>query len=169
MVANLPHPKSDFEGVRDDLEKIAVRAQELKQKLLDAIDADTWAFQKVMEANKLTGADREQKVREATLGAALVPLEVAEACPEVVDLCRRARELGMTASASDAAVGAGMARAAAVGAAMNVRINLQEMRGDMTAADMLSRADAAVRATRDLAAEVETTVWGDLGGEVSDL
>jgi len=169
MVANLPHPKSEFEGVRPELEEVAIRAQELKQQLLDAIDEDTWAFQKVMEANRATGADREPRVREATLGAARVPLEVAEACPEIVDLCRRSRKLGMEASASDAGVGAGMARAAALGAAMNVRINLQGMNHDPEAADMLARADAAVRKTRDLAAEVEKAVWGGLGGEVSDL
>ncbi len=169
MVANLPHPKSDFEDVRDDLEEVAIRAQELKQQLLDAIDADTWAFQKVMEANRSTGADREATIREATLGAAQVPLEVAEACPEVVELCRRSRELGMAASASDAGVGAGMARAAALGAAMNVRINLQEMADDPEAAGMLDRANLAVKTTRDLASEVEGVVWGALGGDVSDL
>ncbi len=169
MVANLPHPKSDFEDVRDELEEVAIRAQELKQQLLDAIDADTWAFQKVMEANRSTGADREAAIREATLGAARVPLEVAEACPEVVELCRRSRELGMAASASDAGVGAGMARAAALGAAMNVRINLQEMADDPEAAGMLDRANLAVKTTRDLASEVEGVVWGALGGDVSDL
>jgi glutamate formiminotransferase/formiminotetrahydrofolate cyclodeaminase len=169
MVANLPHPKSDYRDVRDELEEIAVRAQEIKQTLLDAIDADTWAFEKVIEANRSTGADREQEIRDATLGAARVPLEVAEACPEVVELCRRSREIGMAASASDAAVGAGMARAAALGAAMNVRINLQKMIDDNEAANMLDRADDAVRRTRDLAVEVERSVWGALGGEVSDL
>ncbi len=169
MVANLPHPKAEFEGVCDQLEEVAIRAQELKQQLLDAIDADTWAFQAVMEANRATGAGREQAIREATLGAARVPLEVAETCPEVVGLCRRALELGMAASASDAGVGAGMARAAALGAAMNVRINLQEMAGDPEAAAMLVRADAAVRSTGKLAREVEKAVWGGLGGEVSDL
>jgi glutamate formiminotransferase/formiminotetrahydrofolate cyclodeaminase len=169
MVANLPHPKSDFEGVRDELEEVAVRGQELKQRLLDAIDADTWAFQAVMEANKVSGDDRDRAVREATLGAARVPLEVAEACPEVVNLCDRARALGMAASASDAGVGAGMARAAALGAAMNVRINLQEMADDPEAAEMLERADAAVRETRMKAAVVEHEVWADLGGDVSDL
>jgi hypothetical protein len=34
---------------------------------------------------------------------------------------------------------------------------------------MLERADAAVRTTRELAAEVEGAVWGGLGGDVSDL
>jgi glutamate formiminotransferase/formiminotetrahydrofolate cyclodeaminase len=169
MVANLPHPKSEFEGVRAELEEVAVRAQVLKQHLLNAIDADTWAFQKVMEANRSTGADRDERVREATLGAAQVPLEVAEMCPEVVELCSRSREIGLAASASDAGVGAGMARAAALGAAMNVRINLQDMVDDAEASAMLERANAALRKTRDLAAAVEETVWGGLGGEVSDL
>jgi glutamate formiminotransferase/formiminotetrahydrofolate cyclodeaminase len=169
MVANLPHPKSAFGDVRDRLEETAVRAQELKQELLDAIDADTWAFQALMDANKVTGPDKDEAVRNATLGAARVPLAVAEACPEVVELCARAKELGMKASASDAGVGAGMARAAALGAAMNVRINLQDMVDDPDAAEMLKSADEAVRTTRARAGEVEASVWSGLGGDVSDL
>jgi glutamate formiminotransferase/formiminotetrahydrofolate cyclodeaminase len=160
MVANLPHPKSAFAEVQDDLEEIAISAQALKQKLLDAIDEDTWSFQALMEANKASGPEKETAIRDATLGAARVPLEVAESCPEIVDLCARARELGMEASASDAGVGAGMA---------NVRINLQEMGDDPEAGAMLERADAAVRATREKAAEVEAAVWAGLGGDVSDL
>jgi glutamate formiminotransferase/formiminotetrahydrofolate cyclodeaminase len=169
MVANLAHPKSAFAGVQDELEEVAVRAQALKQRMLDAIDADTWSFQALMDANKVSGPEKENAVREATLGAARVPLEVAECCPEIVELCARAKELGMEASASDAGVGAGMARAAALGAAMNVRINLQEMRDDPDASGMLERADAAVRKARQQAAAVEAEVWGSLGGDVSDL
>jgi glutamate formiminotransferase/formiminotetrahydrofolate cyclodeaminase len=169
MVANLPHPKSEFAEVRDRLEETAVRAQELKQRLLDAIDADTWAFQALMEANRVSGPGRKTAVREATLGAAGVPLEVAESCPEIVELCARAKDLGLDASASDAGVGAGMARAAALGAAMNVRINLQNMGDDTDARAMLDRADEAVSKTCQLAAEVEAEVWGSLGGDVSDL
>jgi formiminotetrahydrofolate cyclodeaminase len=169
MVANLPHPKSAFADHRDELEDVAVRAQELKQRLLDAIDADTWAFQALMEANKISGPERERAVREATLGAAMVPLEVAESCPEIVELCVRAKELGMEASASDAGVGAGMTRAAALGAAMNVRINLQDMGDDADAKAMLERADEAVRRTRRAADDIEAEILGGLGGEVSDL
>jgi glutamate formiminotransferase/formiminotetrahydrofolate cyclodeaminase len=169
MVANLPHPKSAFEGVRTDLEELSVRAQELKQELLDAIDADTWAFQALMDASKVSGPGREEAVREATLGAARVPLAVAEACPEVVALCARAREIGMAASASDAGVGAAMARAAALGAAMNVRINLQEISQDPEAREMLRRADEALRKTSASATAVVEEVWGALGGEVRHL
>lgn len=169
MVANLPHPKSGFATVRDELEAVAVRGQTLKKQLLDAIDDDTWAFQAVMEANKLSGPGKDDAVREATLGAARVPLDVAEACVEIAELCAQARDLGMKASASDAGVGAGMARAASLGAAMNVRINLLGMEDDEEAAEMLKRASTAVRRTRTLANDLESSVWGALGGDVSDL
>ena len=169
MVANLAHPKKAFEGVRSELEDVAIRAQELKQRLLDAIDGDTWAFQSLMNAGKIVGPEREAAVRDATLGAARVPLEVAEACPEIVELCAQARKLGMAASASDAGVGAAMARAAALGAAMNVRINLQGMEDDPEASAMLERADNALRTVGSRAGEVEAEVWSTLGGDASDL
>jgi formiminotetrahydrofolate cyclodeaminase len=102
-------------------------------------------------------------VREATLGAARVPLSVAEACPEIVRLCDRAAELGMRASASDAGVGAAMARACVVGAAMNVRINLQDMADDADAAQMLERADRAVEETERLAEALIATTWTRIG------
>ncbi len=165
MVANLPHPKAAFAGVREELESIAVRGQELKQSLLDAIDDDTWAFQKVMEAGKLPAAKREAALREATLGAAAVPLTVVEACPEIVDLCRRSLDAGMKASGSDAGVGATMARSAAVGAAMNVYINLQDMADDPEAAEMLRKADAALKATEAAAEDLVAEVWRRLGRE----
>lgn len=164
MVANLPHAKAAFAKVRDQLEEVAVSGQRIKQQLLDAIDEDTWAFQRLLEANKVAAEERVAAVREATLGAARVPLQVAEACPEIVELCARARELGMAASASDAGVGAAMARAAALGAAMNVRINLQDMADDPEAAAMLDRADTAVAATCEAAAALEAEVWEGLGG-----
>lgn len=164
MVANLAQPKSEFAAVASELEEVAVRSQVLKQRLLDAIDEDTWSFQRLMEANRVSGEGKAAAVREATLGAALVPLEVAEACPELVGLCATARKLGMAASASDAGVGAAMARAAALGAAMNVRINLQDTADDPEAAAMLERADKAVRETSRAAAELEAEVWGSLGG-----
>jgi glutamate formiminotransferase/formiminotetrahydrofolate cyclodeaminase len=160
MVANLPHPKGSFEGVREQLEEVAVQAQELKQRLLDAIDEDTWAFQKLMEASK---AGDQERVRQATLHAADVPLGVAEACAEIAELCGTAREIGMPASASDAGVGAATAHAAVTGAAMNVYINLQDMADDPEAATMLGRADRAYERTAEIASEVEREVWRRLG------
>ncbi len=79
------------------------------RELLDAIDADTWSFQALMEANKVTGPEKENAVREATLGAARVPLEVAESCPEIVELCARP-------GAGDGGIGIGCRRRSRDGA-----------------------------------------------------
>jgi len=163
MVANLAHPKGAFAKHREELEAIAVEGQDLKQGLLDAIDEDTWAFERLMAANRRSGADRAAAVKEATLDAARVPLGVTEACPRVAELCRRVAEIGMAASLSDAGVGAAMARAAAVGAAMNVRINLQDMSEDPDAADLLDRAERALEKTSEIASSVEREVWKRLG------
>lgn len=163
MVANLAHPKSSLAANRPELEAVAIRGQELKQRLLDAIDEDTWSFQELMAANKVSGEGKAAAVRAATLGAARVPLEVTEACPEIVELCARAAEAGMAASASDAGVGASMARACASGAAMNVRINLQDMASDPEAAEMLARADAALARTEEAAAALEAEIWRRIG------
>jgi hypothetical protein len=62
-----------------------------------------------------------------------------------------------------------MAAAAVLSAAMNVRINLQDMAQDGDAIEMLERADRAVHATRELARRVEAEVWSVLGGDVSVL
>ncbi len=163
MVANLAHPKGAYAANREELEAIAVEAQEIKQRLLDAIDEDTWAFQELMAANRLPAEEREAAVREATLKAARVPLGVAEACPRIAELCGRVAEIGMAASISDAGVGAAMARSAAVGAAMNVRINLKDMADDPDAAALLERADRAVEAAGKVAGGVEQEVWRRLG------
>ncbi|NIA11279.1 MAG: glutamate formimidoyltransferase, partial [Nitrospiraceae bacterium] len=58
MVANLAHPKGTYAKNRDELEAIAIEGQRIKQKLLSAIDEDTWAFEKLMAANRLSGAER---------------------------------------------------------------------------------------------------------------
>jgi glutamate formiminotransferase/formiminotetrahydrofolate cyclodeaminase len=163
MVANLAHPKSDYEAVRDDLEVLAVRAQELTQRMLDAIDEDTWAFEALMAANRCAGPDREASIREATLGAARVPLAVSEACPEIIGLCARAAEIGFAASISDAGVGAAMARACATGAALNVRINLAGMADDPEAGEMLVRSEEALKRTCAEADRLEAEVWRRLG------
>jgi len=163
MVANLAHPKGAFAAVRDELEAIAVEGQELKQQLLDAIDEDTWAFERLMAANRLAGDEKKEAVHEATLGAARVPLAVAEACPRIAELCGRVAEIGMAASLSDAGVGAAMARAASIGAAMNVRINLQGLADDQEAQALLDGADRAVDETASRAATVEAEVWRRLG------
>jgi glutamate formiminotransferase/formiminotetrahydrofolate cyclodeaminase len=149
MVANLSHPKKGFEDRAARLEQIAVRAQELKLRLLGAVDADTAAFHRLLEAMRLPqgtdeeGARRQLALADATIGAIEVPLGTLEACPEIVELCVEVGEIGLEASRSDAGTGAQMARAAAAGAYQNVCVNLQVLTDKEAGARLLARADEA--------------------------
>ncbi|HQU32736.1 MAG TPA: glutamate formimidoyltransferase [Thermoanaerobaculaceae bacterium] len=149
MVANLSHAKKGFESRHADLERIALRGQALKDTLLAAVDADTTAFDRLLEAMRLPKATpAEQAARDAAIAAATVaaievPLGVLEACPETVELCVEAGAIGLQASRSDAGTGAQLARAAAAGAYQNVCINLPGLPDRTQAAALLQRADAA--------------------------
>jgi glutamate formiminotransferase/formiminotetrahydrofolate cyclodeaminase len=161
MVAVISHGKKGFEKKQPDLDRIATRAQELKDQFVAAIDADTAAFDRLLEAMRLPAADasRESSIADATVDATEVPLSVLEKCPDVIELCREVARIGFQASLSDAGVGAQMARAAAAGAYQNVCINLGSLT-DKRKAALLARADKAWSRAQELhvAAEREILV-----------
>ncbi|KPJ54223.1 formiminotransferase-cyclodeaminase [candidate division TA06 bacterium DG_24] len=130
MVANLTFGKKEYRDSQDEMERIAVRAQELKDGFVAAIDRDTAAFNRVMAAFRLRKktdedkARRQEAIQEATKQATLVPLEVLETSVEALKLALRVAEKGLRTSVSDAGVAGVAGRAAAIGAYYNVRINL---------------------------------------------
>jgi glutamate formiminotransferase/formiminotetrahydrofolate cyclodeaminase len=165
MVAVLSHTKKGFEAVQPDLDRIAIRAQQVKDVMLAAVDADTAAFDALLEAMRMSKETAEEQaarnaaLADATVGAAEIPLSVLEACPEIIDLNREIAHIGMKASLSDAGVGAQAARAAAAGAYQNVCINLAGLaNADARKASLLARADAAWQKTKALHAEAEEEI-----------
>ena len=144
MVAVLSHTKKGFESKHDQLDTIATRAQTLIEQLLGAVDADTAAFERLLEAMRMPKDDaaRDEAIADATVAATEVPLGVLQCCPEVIELCREVARIGLQASLSDAGVGAQMARAAAAGAYQNVCINLANLASGERRAGLLQRADA---------------------------
>ena len=149
MVANLTHPKKGYEDNLAVLEEIALRGQDIKDRMLAAVDADTAAFDGLLAAMRLPkGTDQERANRQramdlATVAAIEVPLGVLEACPDILELCRDAARIGLAASRSDAGVGAQMARAAAAGAYQNVCINMPGLSDPAARTSLLHRADGA--------------------------
>jgi glutamate formiminotransferase len=164
MVAVLSHTKKGFEEKQPDLDRIAVRAQELKDVMLAAVDADTAAFDSLLEAMRMPKATHEEQaareiaLADATVGAAEIPLGVVEACPEIIELCRQIAKIGLQASLSDAGVGVQMARAAAAGAYQNVCINLAGLHDEKRKDSLLKRADAAWEASKDAHADGEKEI-----------
>ena len=130
MVANLTHASRPPELAGVALEALAVEAQELKAACLAAVDEDAAAFAAVLASLRLprsTGAEiaaRDAARRQATRGAALVPLQVLEKSARIAALAVAAVRSGLPASVSDAGVAALCAAAAAEAAYDNVAINL---------------------------------------------
>jgi glutamate formiminotransferase/formiminotetrahydrofolate cyclodeaminase len=161
MVANLSHTKKGFEVKRQRLEEIGMHSQEIKDRLLTAVDADTRAFERLLEAIRLPRDSQEEReartraIDAATVAAIEVPLSVLEACAEIVELCREIAREGLQASRSDAGVGAQMARAAAAGAYQNVCINLPGLTDKGSARALADRADTAWQAVQELHTRAE--------------
>jgi glutamate formiminotransferase/formiminotetrahydrofolate cyclodeaminase len=172
MMANLSHPKRGFEEKRAALERLAVRGQAIKDRLLAAVDADTAAFDVYLAAMRLPQttpeerAARESAMVAATIGTIEVPLVTLEAAPSIVELCLEAGEIGMAASLSDAGTGAAMALAAASGAYQNVCINLPGLSDAGVKRELLARADAAWERTKALAARADAELLGRLRASV---
>ena len=151
MVANLTYGKKGYEGSGEGMKRVAVRAQELKDELLRAVDLDTRAFNKVIEAFRLPkgtedqNREREAAVEDASKEAALVPLGVLAAAAELIELSETVARKGNRNSVSDAGVAGLTAQAAGEGAYYNVRINLPGIKDERFKTRTAKRAEALRR------------------------
>ncbi len=158
MVGNLTVGKKGYEGVQDRAMDIAEEAQELKDVLLDAMDRDTAAFDRVMSAFGLPRATAEQRtarelaVAEATREATRVPLSVLEYAARAIELAAEIGEIGNTNSLSDAGVAVLCGAAGAEGAYYNVLINLAALADLDASAEPGFAAQARERSTDLMAA-----------------
>lgn len=164
MVPNLTVGKKGYKAVRDEMNAVAERAQELKDALLAAIDDDTHAFNALLDTFRLPKdtpeqqAVRDSAVAAATRGTIDVPLGVLEHMPETLELLAACAARGNRNTLSDALAGAAMAAACAEGAHANVLINLKGLEQDDWARATRRRADAALSHCSERADGVRATV-----------
>ncbi|MBR5687763.1 MAG: glutamate formimidoyltransferase [Prevotella sp.] len=150
MVANLSSHKAGWDDRWADFSRYADRGQAIMTRLLELVDEDTQAFNRIMAAfglPKVTEADkaaRSEAIQAATLYATEVPLQTMKASYEVFDLCRAMVEEGNPNSLSDAGVGALAARAAVLGAGMNVKINAASLKDRVKAEALIAEAEALI-------------------------
>ncbi len=160
MVANLSSHKVGWDDRIDYFSDHAESGQELKDQLLSLVDADTQAFNKIMDALKMPkDTDVEKKARKtalhaATIGAIDVPLKVMNVAFESMTLLRQMAENGNPNSVSDAGVGALCARTAVEGAALNVRINCSGFDDEAFVKDALSKAESTLSKAREMEKEI---------------
>jgi glutamate formiminotransferase/formiminotetrahydrofolate cyclodeaminase len=145
MVANLSAGKRGWDDKLEYFSGWAVKAQQLKDELLFLVDEDTAAFKKVMDAFALPKESAEEKasrasaIETANKYAAEIPLRVMETAAKSYPLLGEMAEKGNPASISDVGVGALATRACIEGAAMNVRINIGQLKDEKSKSALLEK------------------------------
>jgi formiminotetrahydrofolate cyclodeaminase len=148
MVCNLTLGKKRYAAVQDDIAALVVRSEEQRQRLTDLLEADVEVYTGVSAAYKMARKSPEEKaarsaaIQEALKAAAQVPLQVAEACVEVLALCTQAAEQGNVNAVSDAGVAALMAEAGLRSAALNVIINVNSIKDQDFSDELQGELDA---------------------------
>ena len=147
MVANLSAHKPGWDDRWDEFSRQADLGIALEEELLKLVDEDTEAFNRIMAAFGMPKGSEEEKqlrseaIQQATLFAAEVPLETMRTASKVFPLCLSMAETGNPNSVSDAGVGALAARAAVMGAGLNVKINASSLKDEAKAKELIGEAE----------------------------
>ena len=164
MVANLSSHKPGWDDRWKEFSDWAETGQDILGRLLRLVDEDTAAFNRIMEALGMPkGTDQEKAARAAALEAATlyatqVPLKTMKAASEVFPLVRAMALEGNPNSISDAGVGALAARAAVLGAWLNVKINAAYLNDRSAAQTLVSEADALAAKAQEEEKEIMETI-----------
>jgi len=129
MVANISSHKRGWDNRWKEFSDWAEKGKEIQNKLLQLVDEDTAAFNRILNAYSLPKKTEEEiklrksAVQEATRNAILIPYKVMETAFSGFGLIREMVEKGNPNSVTDAAVGALAIRSCIRGAFLNVKIN----------------------------------------------
>ncbi|MCX6334388.1 MAG: glutamate formimidoyltransferase [Bacteroidia bacterium] len=145
MVANLSSNKKGWDDRWKEFSDWAEKGKTIQNKLLELVDDDTDAFNKIMEAYRLpknTEEDknvREEAISVATKNAIMVPFRVMETAFSAFPLIREMVEKGNPGSVTDAGVGALALRSCIKGAFLNIRINAAGLNDKTFVKDILQK------------------------------
>ena len=164
MVANLTFGKKKWLTLFDQMSQISQKSQQLKDELIQLIDADTNAFKLVMEAYNMPNKtknqiiDRTIAIDYAMKNATNIPFKTLKCCREIMDLALEAAQYGNPNSISDAGVSGEMANGGAHGAALNVFINLKEIDDVKFCTEMNQKTHFILDETNTLLIEIRKVV-----------
>ncbi len=169
MVANLSSHKKGWDERWKEFSDWAEKGEAYKNELLRLTDADTKAFNRIMLAFGLPKGNEEEKairgnaIQEATRYAIEIPFRVMEISFASMSIVKEMAETGNPNSVSDAGVGALCARAAVMGAFMNVRINAAGYADKDAVNDFIARGKDIERKTVELEKEILRIVNEKIG------
>ena len=139
MVANLSSHKRGWDDRWEEFSAVAEQGVQLQNQLAALVDADTDAFNRIMDAYGLPKASEEQKskryqaIQDATRHAIEIPMQVARLSLQAMEIAQRMADVGNPNSITDAGVGAMAIRTGVKGAVLNARVNLMDLADEVYA------------------------------------
>lgn len=153
MVANLSSHKAGWDERWEEFSDWAVKGQAYKTTLIQLVDEDTNAFNKIIDGFRMPkNTDKEKVIRataieEATKYATQIPFKVMETAYNSMEVAQAMLKDGLPSSISDAAVGILCAKAAVIGAYFNVKINAKNIKDRSFAEDVIKRGEEIYQKT----------------------
>ena len=160
MVANLSAHKRGWDDQVEFFSEHAETGQYIKDRLLQLVDEDTEAFNKIMDANRLPKGSEEEKEKRrkaivaATKNAIETPLEVMQVANSAYPFLKTMAQKGNPNSVSDAGVGALACRAAVHGAFLNVKINCAGFEDEKYVARIHKKAESLLKKSDSACASI---------------
>ena len=160
MVANLSAHKPGWDSRWREFSDWADRGKQYVDQLLQLVDADTQAFNGIMEALGMPkGSEEEKQARHEALQAATrrateVPAQIMRVCCASMEVMAAMAKSGNPASVSDAGVGALAARAGVLGAFLNVQINAPSLEDTAYVKSLLEEGAELVEKANRLEGEI---------------
>ncbi len=136
MVANLTLGRNDYSDWHAEMERVLENMKEIRFRMMEYIDLDIKAFDRVITAYKLPKETDEQKeqrkkaIQEALKEASRVPYEVCRSAREILRFAEVVASWGNVNAISDAVSSAELAYGAFQAAKANVLINLNSIRDE---------------------------------------
>lgn len=161
MVGALTVGKPKYAAVEAEVKALMERAEELRRRLLDCVDADAAAFQIVMDAYAVPkdAPERAAVLENALQKAACVPMEILALSCEAIELHQEMGKLGSVLALSDVATGVVFCWSAMYGAAVNVKVNTKSMQDRAYAEGLNARVDALMAQYWPIAEKVYEEVY----------
>ena len=171
MVANLSSHKRGWDDRWEEFSDWAEKGEAIKKELVNLVDADTKAFNGIIQAFSLPKTTEEEKkarhtaIQEATKFAIDIPFRVMELACNSMEIIKAMALIGNPNSVSDAGVGAVCALAAVKGAFLNVRINAMDYDDKNFVNLMLEKGKTIEEKATLLEIEILNIVHAKLGNE----
>lgn len=140
MVGSLTTGKKKYAAVEADIQALNARAEALRVRLTELVQADADAFAPLAEAYRLPKETPEQQAHKAAVletslnGACAVPMEIMSACCEGIALAEEYAAKGSVLARSDAGCAALFCKAALQAAGLSVSANTSLMADKVHAA-----------------------------------